>query len=273
LHDAFKRYFGKDDAPALVWKASTRVMNETVAQRIIDEAMERDPAAAAAEYLAEFRSDVETFLSREAVDACVSPGIFERPPIRSASYLAFVDPSGGSSDSMTMAVGHIENDVVVLDAIRDRKPPFTPDAVVAEFAKLLRSYRIFAVTGDRYGGDWPADAFRRHGITYRPAGKAKSDVYLELLPFVNGRKVDLLDVPKLTNQLVGLERRTARGGRESIDHAPGAHDDLANAVAGVCYLLRANSTKIVVPIVVFSPRGEDAFSNTGLTYDNPYANY
>jgi len=57
-------------------------------------------------------------------------------------------------------------------------------------------------------------------------------------------------------------------------HAPGAHDDLANAVAGVCYLLRANSTKIVVPIIVFSPRGEDAFSNTGLTYyDNPYANY
>ena len=28
-------------------------------------------------------------------------------------------------------------------------------------------------------------------------------------------------------------RRTARGGRDSIDHAPGGHDDLANAVAGV----------------------------------------
>jgi hypothetical protein len=32
---------------------------------------------------------------------------------------------------------------------------------------------------------------------------------------------------------VGLEWRTARGGRDSIDHAPGAHDDLANAVAGL----------------------------------------
>jgi len=31
---------------------------------------------------------------------------------------------------------------------------------------------------------------------------------------------------------VGLERRTARGGRESIDHPPGAHDDLSNAAAG-----------------------------------------
>jgi hypothetical protein len=33
-------------------------------------------------------------------------------------------------------------------------------------------------------------------------------------------------------QLVGLERRTARSGKDSIDHSPGGHDDIANAVAG-----------------------------------------
>ena len=43
----------------------------------------------------------------------------------------------------------------------------------------------------------------------------------------------MLDDARLLTQLVGLERRTARGGRDSIDHAPGGHDDLANAVAGV----------------------------------------
>jgi hypothetical protein len=43
----------------------------------------------------------------------------------------------------------------------------------------------------------------------------------------------LLDDARLLTQLVGLERRTARGGRDSIDHTPGAHDDLANAVAGL----------------------------------------
>jgi hypothetical protein len=37
-------------------------------------------------------------------------------------------------------------------------------------------------------------------------------------------------------QLCGRERRTARGGRDSIDHAPGGHDDLANAVAGAAAL-------------------------------------
>jgi hypothetical protein len=43
-------------------------------------------------------------------------------------------------------------------------------------------------------------------------------------------------------QLVALERRTARGGRDTIDHPPGAHDDVANAVAGVIGRLISGST-------------------------------
>jgi hypothetical protein len=31
---------------------------------------------------------------------------------------------------------------VVIDALRERKPPFSPDAVVDEFAELLKSYRV-----------------------------------------------------------------------------------------------------------------------------------
>jgi hypothetical protein len=33
--------------------------------------------------------------------------------------------------------------------------------------------------------------------------------------------------------LCGLERRTARSGKDSIDHGPGGHDDVANVVAGL----------------------------------------
>jgi hypothetical protein len=72
--------------------------------------MERDPASAAAEYGAQFRSDVESFINREAVEACVSIGVREWPPVTGTWYQAFVDPSGGSgSDSMTLAVGHSED--------------------------------------------------------------------------------------------------------------------------------------------------------------------
>jgi hypothetical protein len=49
---------------------------------------------------------------------------------------------------------------------------------------------------------------------------------------LNSGKVELLGSRRLVAQLIGLERRVSRAGRDSIDHAPGGHDDVANAVAG-----------------------------------------
>ena len=80
-----------------------------------------------------------------------------------------------------------------------------------------------------------------HLLSYEPAQKSKSDLYRDLLPAINSRKLDLLDDARLLTQMLGLERRTARGGRDSIDHAPGAHDDLANAVAGLAAVAKRGS--------------------------------
>ena len=260
LWDAYKRHY-RQDGDVLVWKATTREMNPSVPQRTIDAAIERDPAVAAAEWLAEFRADLEAFLSREAVEACVSPGVLERAPIEGVTYSAFCDPSGGSSDSMTLAIGHRDGNVVILDCVREIKPPFKPDAVALEFAELLRTYRVGIVRGDRYGGQWPADAFKRHGIEYVAADKTKSEIYHELLPKVNGAELDLLDHPKLIAQLVSLERRVARGGKSSIDHPPGAgsHDDVANSVAGCAWLLRVEQKPMTfaAPIVITNPYAID----------------
>ena len=237
LWDAHRKHFGKEHDPVLVWQAATRVMNPTVRQSVIDDAMERDPASAAAEYLAQFRSDIESFVPREAVEACVAQGVRERAPVSGVTYCAFVDPSGGSADSMTLAIAHGHDGDTVLDATRERRPPFSPEAVAAEFAALLKSYGVTRVVGDRYAGEWPREQFRKSGVEYEPSAKPKSDLYRDLLPALNAGRVDLLDDARLVAQLVGLERRTARGGRDSIDHAPGAHDDLANAVAGVVAML------------------------------------
>jgi hypothetical protein len=92
------------------------------------------------------------------------------------------------------------------------------------------------------------EAFRRHGIRYEPSEKPKSDLYRNLLPRINSGEVALLDIERLTNQLIGLERRTARGGRDSIDHAPGAHDDVANAAAGALCLVAKPPWKPPQPI-------------------------
>jgi hypothetical protein len=232
LWQAHRRYYGKEDAPTLIWQAPTKIMNPTVAQSVIDAAYEDDPARAGAEFGAEFRTDVETFVAREAIEACVIDGRFELPPMAGVSYAAFCDPSGGSSDSMTLAISHLENNVAILDVIREVKPPFSPESVVADFCTLLKTYRINTVIGDRYAGLWPRERFAVHGITYDAAAKPKSDIYRDFLPAVNGRRVELLDHPKMVAQLCSLERRTWRGGRDSVDHPPNQHDDLVNCVAG-----------------------------------------
>ncbi len=238
LWRAYREHHGRDDAPTLVWNADTRTMNPSVPQSFIDTAYERDPVSAAAEYGAEFRRDIEAFLAIEAIEACTRSGPLELPPVAGTSYVAFVDPSGGSSDSMTLAIGHRAPDgLAVVDLVRERRPPFSPESVVEEFAALLKSYRVSKVIGDRYAGEWPRERFTVHGVRYDPAAKVKSELYLGLLAAVNSGRAEIPADARLAAQLVGLERRTARGGRDSIDHAPGGHDDLANAAAGVVSLL------------------------------------
>jgi hypothetical protein len=233
LWAAFKAEYGdKGDASILVAKGGTRDLNPSYEQSKIDREYERDAAYAAAEYGGEFRTDVESFLTQEAVEQCVVPGVFERPYEPRHKYVGFVDPSGGSGDSFTLAIAHKEGETSVVDVVRKRKSPCEPPAVVEEFAHILRQYHVNTIEGDYYAGEWPTSIFRQHGITYEPAKLTKSEVYRDALPLLNGRKALLLENKTLQRQLVSLERKTSRGGRDSIDHPPGAKDDLANAVCG-----------------------------------------
>src|SRR5205807_1517121 len=115
---------------------------------------ERDAASAAAEYGGEFRSDLEAFVPLEVVEACVGDFV-ERAPGAAKRCHAFVDPSGGSADSFTLAISSSEGDKVVVDCIREVKPPFSPEGVVEDFAVLLKSYGVHMVKGDKYAGEWP----------------------------------------------------------------------------------------------------------------------
>jgi hypothetical protein len=234
LYNAFRRHYGKDDARMLVWKADTATMNSSIDPAIIAEAYASDPEAARAEYGAEFRDDLADFVTQEAVDAVTMHGRSELPPVAGVAYSAFCDPSGGVSDAMTLAIGHLgTSDVCTLDAVLEIRPPFDPEAAVAQCAALLRRYGISRVVGDRYAGEWPKARFAEHGVVFEQSARPKSDLYGDLLPLLNAGRVELLDLPRLSRELTGLERRTARSGKDSIDHTPGGHDDVANAVAGV----------------------------------------
>lgn len=241
LWDAFDKHYGRDDSDVLVWQAPTMMMNPTLSESVVHKAFESDPVAAASEYGAEFRRDIAGLFSIEALEAVTKRGRYELAPSDGANYGAFVDPSGGSYDSFTLAIGHSAwrpgGETVVLDCVRERRPPFSPEDVVEEYANLLRSYHLADVTGDRYAGSWVAETFAKHGISYRPADLTRSQLYLAFLPIVNSGRVELLDDKRLITQLSRLERRTSRSGQDSVDHPRGSHDDIANAVAGVASLL------------------------------------
>ena len=230
LWDAYRRYYGKDDAPVLFWQASTQRMNPLVPDAVIRRAVERDEASAQAEFFGQFRSDVESFLSLELVEGAMRAEPIEIPRVQGVKYFAHADPAGGGKDEYTLAIGHCEGERVIIDMVRGRRG--SPADITGEFAAMLKAYGLRTVTGDRYAGSWPGDEYGRHGIEYQIADQDRSGLYLDLLAGLSSNRVELTPCEVTARQLIGLERKSGRV-RDIIDHAPNSHDDRAVAVAGV----------------------------------------
>jgi hypothetical protein len=113
---------------------------------VVDQAVEDDPQAALAEWGGQFRGDIESFLTREAVEGALRNGLLELPKLPGLGYRAFCDPSGGGQDEFALALGHREGARYVVDLLRARRG--VPAEIAAEFAALLKSYGITRVHGD-----------------------------------------------------------------------------------------------------------------------------
>jgi hypothetical protein len=280
VYETWARHYGeKGDPRVLVAQGASPDFNPSLPQKIVDRAMERDPAAASAEYLGLFRSDLESFISREVIDAAVDVGVLVRPPRDSIAYAAFVDASSGSGkDSYTLGIAHAEGNEIVLDLAHEVRPPFNPQGATADIAAVLKSYRTSSVVGDKYAAGFVIEAFAKHSITYRYSGRDRSQIYLEALPLLMSGRVRLVENARMVAQFAALERRTAVTGRDQVSHPRNgdAHDDLANSVAGA--LVRAAVVKpefkFTVPFSVSRPSLARAFdsgsagSNGGDTWSN-----
>ena len=78
--------------------------------------------------------------------------------------------------------------------MRERKPPFSPEHVVGEFATLLKSYGVSQISGDRFANGWPVEVFAKVGMTYEQNAEPKSTIYTNMLPLLgaaaDGKTVD-----------------------------------------------------------------------------------
>ena len=231
LHQKFKDHFGRP-GDVLVVKATSMMLNPTLDQAIIDQALIDDPAAAKAEWLGEFRDDVGGWLPSEVIEAAVDVGITVRLPRKDFRYVSFCDPSGGMRDSFTCGIAHIEKDVAVLDCLIEVKAPFNPTQATATIAAVLKEYGLRDTIGDRYAAEWVVDAFIRQGISYKHSERDRSAIYLDVMAAFTSGRVKLLDNKRMVTQFANLERRTSPIGKDRVDHGPGGHDDLCNSAAG-----------------------------------------
>ena len=247
LYEVWKKYAGEKGKP-LVWKAATEIMNPVIDRNVIQEAYDDDPQRAASEYGAEWRKDIESFISEELIEAAVVPGRFEIPRQKDIAYFGYIDPSGGRHDSMTMAIAHKEKSngkegKVILDCSREARSPFTPSVVIEEFSSVLKDYGITRISSDRYAGEFVSEGFRDHGIAVKNSELTTSEIYNVFLPMLTNSQVEILNIKRLKVQLQNLERRVRIGGKDLITHPEGSLDDVANAAAGACVLAKKKKRK------------------------------
>jgi hypothetical protein len=172
-------------------------------------------------------------------------------PTRERSARAFCSQEIVKSDRGARTWGrtvHLQPFEIAVGSAGNRRPDRPREGV--------SSYRITIVTGDRFAGEWPRDRFRAHGVVYRVATASKTEIYGAFLPLLTSGRVELLDHPGLVTEFLALDRRVARGGRESIDHPRGGRDDLANAAAGaIVTALRPPSSWTVLGAATGPPDG------------------
>jgi hypothetical protein len=238
LHAKYRDHFGIASDDTLVVQGSTLQFNQSLSESDIAAQRAADPAAVASEWDGGFRDDIASFLDDELIDAAVDHGRpLELPPQTGVYYQMFVDASGGvGADAYSIAVAHkegTENARFVVDVVRGTSGKFDPQQVTKDYATLAKQYRIDSVVGDYYGAEWVAGAWQDCGITYMRSDLPKSQLYLEALPLFTRGLVRLPDHPRLVRELRLLERRTHRGGKDTVDHPRGGHDYYANVVSGV----------------------------------------
>jgi hypothetical protein len=231
-------------------------MNPSLKESRLERERRLDPQRFAREYLAEFAKDLDSFLPSPWVDQAVIMGRHELAPVPGKQYAAGCDAtglgSGPGADAFTLSVAHCEQDIFIQDCCRGWKKSRTSnlnlEGIVNEITETLKRYGLREVHDDRYSSQWVVEAFQKAGILYRQTDQDKSVFYLGLEPLFAQGKIEILDHSELSRELSLLERRPRPGGKVTIDHPRGSHDDFANSLAICCGAAARQS--FIMPIAI-----------------------
>lgn len=213
-----------------VTKRDTRSLNPKVSQRIIDHAMRRDPEAAAAEYYSEFRQPTEAYLSGEAIDKCIDPGLRKHEKGEGLSYMMAIDPAL-MRDNYAFAIAHrAEGGLIVLDYINRLTAPVNATGAEDLLRSLNERFRPGGILCDNAS---TVQRLKPEGLpmVYTPfTRQQKLRIYGALKEAINLGLVAIPDDAALIAELKALQIKNG------VDiSAPKAgritHDDLADVLA------------------------------------------
>ncbi len=236
VFERHRDFHGRDDDDVLCVAGPSLAFNPTLDVAMIEAARAADPEGAASEWFGEFRRDLSALLDDATIAGATDNGRLESPPRAGVKYFAHCDAAGGAGDgdSFTISIGHKAPDGrLIVDLVRGEIGRFNPADVVANYASLLREYRIGSIVGDRFASGWTSGAFAERGITYQVSDANASENYLYVVSLFTAGRVRLPDHGRLLRELRQLERHAHRGGRETVDHPRRGSDDFANVAAGV----------------------------------------
>jgi hypothetical protein len=239
LFQRHRDYFGENDDRILVVSGASTDFNPTLDVSEIDAARADDPEGVTAEYDGQFRRDSASFLDEASIEAAIDRSRpLELGPKPGIVYFAFIDVSGGvGRDSYTISIVHREGDLLIVDLVRGSIGRVNPFAITEQYAALCKEYRIRFVTGDSYGQEWVAEAWRKAGISFRDSDVNKSEIFVESIVYFTRNLVRMPDHSKLLRELRLLQRKPQSSGKDKVDHPRGGHDDYPNAVCGALRLI------------------------------------
>jgi hypothetical protein len=236
MYADFQNFFGVDDSPLLVWRASTLLMNPSLRTAELETLKRIDPLRYSREFDAEWIDALDSFIPAAWVEGAVRRNRRDNPPIPGMAYVKSIDQSQLRGDKFAIAIGHKEKDAVIIDLVRawsgNGAEIVNLEAVVQEIVTIARRYGGTAdFIGDQQAKDWVSEAFRRAGGSFRKSERDTSTCYLEAEPFFSQGRIEIPDDADLIRELKLLERRPRPGGKVLVDHPRNGHDDLAAAVA------------------------------------------
>lgn len=237
----------------LVVHASTAAMeNPRINKKKLVKLQKKDAEAFVRESLAQFVDSISGFLAPEILKLAQQPLTGEPSKIQERAryprpghhedpsyyYVAAMDPAFRHDKFAFTIMHHSLSDGIVQDFFQEWTPepgsPLNPTTILTEIKIALDRYGLNMVHSDQYQLEALQQLaqglnFTIIGIDFTASSKAK--IYGSLASLANQRRLRLLPIETVYNQLVALEKKRTPNGAVQIAAPPGKFDDAAAACA------------------------------------------